>query len=141
MMPEKLDIYSDGGARGNPGEAGIGIVISKPVGRVLHEFKCYIGVKTNNQAEYAAILKALELAKDYGANSLNSYMDSELVVKQLKGEYRVRNPRLKELFLKVKRIERDFEEVNYIHVSRQNEKIQIADRLVNEAIDEKVKKR
>jgi ribonuclease HI len=84
---EELLLYSDGGSRGNPGDAGIGIVISKTDGAILHEYKSYIGRATNNQAEYTALTKALELAKGYGAKRVRCFLDSELVVKQLKGEY------------------------------------------------------
>ncbi|RMF90148.1 MAG: reverse transcriptase-like protein, partial [Methanobacteriota archaeon] len=119
--------------------AGIGIVISKPEGTVLCEFKSYIGRATNNQAEYTALIKALELAKGYGAKRLTAYLDSELVVRQLNGEYRVRNPGLRRFFQRVREMEQGFEKVLYRHVPRSNEKIKIADRLVNEAIDEKVK--
>ncbi|MFQ5800413.1 MAG: ribonuclease HI family protein [Candidatus Hydrothermarchaeales archaeon] len=134
-MLEELLIYSDGGSRGNPGDAGIGIVISKTDGTILYEFKRYIGRKTNNQAEYTALIKALEMAKGYGAERVTCFMDSELVVKQLNGEYRVKNPTLKTMFQKVRALERGFEKVAYTYVPRENDKIQIADRLVNEAID------
>ncbi len=136
---EDLVLYSDGGARGNPGDAAIGIVITKPNDAILYELKEYIGQKTNNQAEYRALIKGLEMAKGYGAKKIKSYMDSELVVKQMKGEYKVRNPGLRPLYESVRRLEKDFDLVVYRHVKRENDKIQIADRLVNEAIDEKVK--
>jgi ribonuclease HI len=136
---EELVLYSDGGARGNPGDAAIGIVIEKPDGTILYHFKKYIGEKTSNQAEYRALIKGLEIAKGYGARRLKSHLDSELVVKQMKGEYRVRNPQLKLLFQKVRALERGFDSVTYTHVSRGHDKIQIADQLVNEALDEKVK--
>lgn len=136
---DDLNVYSDGGARGNPGDAGIGIVISKTDGAILHEFKRYIGKKTNNQAEYTALITALELAKQFGAKNLTCFLDSELVVKQLNGEYRVRNRVLKPMFERVRSIEKDFARVSYTHLPRENEKIQIADKLVNEAIDEKAK--
>jgi ribonuclease HI len=139
-MVEELIVYSDGGARGNPGEAGIGVIISKPDDTILYEFKTYIGIKTNNQAEYTALIKAIELAKGYGAKRVKSYLDSELLVKQLSGEYKVRNPNLKPMFQMVRALEKNFEEVTYQHVPRENEKIKIADRLVNEAIDAKVKR-
>jgi ribonuclease HI len=136
---KELKLYSDGGARGNPGDAGLGIVITKSDGTILNENKEYIGVKTNNQAEYRALIKGLEMARYYGARKIKSHLDSELVVKQLKGEYKVRNPELKQLFQKVRALEREFDSVTYTHVPREHDKIQIADRLVNEAIDEKVK--
>ncbi len=136
---KELKLYSDGGARGNPGDAGLGIVIAKSDGTILYETKEYIGVKTNNQAEYRALIKGLEMARGYGARKVKSHLDSELVVKQLKGEYKVRNLELKLLFQKVRALEREFDSVTYIHIPREHDKIQIADRLVNEAIDEKVK--
>ncbi len=136
---DELILYSDGGARGNPGDAAVGIVITKSDGTIMYQFKKYIGEKTSNQAEYRALIKGLELAKRYGARKLTSVMDSELVVKQMKGEYRVRNPQLKLLFQKVRTLEQGFDSVMYRHVPRDHDKIQIADQLVNEALDEKVK--
>jgi ribonuclease HI len=138
---EELYLHSDGGSRGNPGNAGIGIVISKTDGSVLYEYKSYIGRTTNNQAEYTALTKALELARGYGTKRVICFLDSELVVKQLNGEYRVRNRKLIPLFQRVRAMEKSFETVKYRHVRREDEKIQIADRLVNEAIDGKVKGR
>jgi ribonuclease HI len=135
---EELYIYSDGGARGNPGEAGIGVVISSPDGTVLYEFGGYIGKKTNNQAEYSALIKALEKARDYRPKKARCFLDSELVVKQLNGEYQVRNKVLRPLFQKVLKLQEDFEEIQFSHVPRDNDKIKIADRLVNEAIDARV---
>jgi ribonuclease HI len=134
---EELMLYSDGGARGNPGAAAIGIVIAKSDGTILYETKKYIGVKTNNQAEYTGLIEGLELAKGYGTRRLKSHLDSELVVKQLKGEYRVRNKGLQPLFQRVRALEQEFDSVTYRHVPRENDKIQIADRLVNEALDER----
>ncbi len=131
----ELFVYSDGGSRGNPGKAGIGIVISKPDGTILYEHKKYIGIKTNNQAEYTALISALRIAGDYGAESVSCFLDSELVVRQLIGEYRVRNKNILPLFAKVRELEKGFKEISYSHVPREDEKIQIADRLVNEAID------
>jgi ribonuclease HI len=136
-MIEELLVYSDGGARGNPGHAGIGVLIAKPDGTQLYEFKSYLGIRTNNQAEYSALIRGLELAKDYGVKRVKSFVDSELLAKQLRGEYRVRNPVLKEMYGRAKALEKSFEEVIYEHVPREDDKIKIADRLVNEAIDSK----
>ncbi len=134
---EELILYSDGGARGNPGDAAIGIVITKPDSTILYEHKEYIGVKTNNQAEYTALIKGLEMAKGYGARKVKSHLDSELVVKQMKGEYRVRNKGLQPLFQKARALEGEFDSVTYRYVPRTHDKIQIADQLVNEALDER----
>ncbi|NQU84047.1 MAG: ribonuclease HI family protein [Parcubacteria group bacterium] len=128
-MNKKFIIFTDGGARGNPGPAGIGVFI-KDVG----EYKEYIGETTNNQAEYKAVILALEKAKDLGADELDFYLDSELVVKQLKREYKVKNIGLAPLFLKVWNLSMGFKKVTFTHVRR--EKNKEADRLVNEAIDE-----
>lgn len=92
----KLIIHTDGGARGNPGPAGIGVVIKKGV--ETHGFKKYIGETTNNQAEYRAVILALEKAKELGGEDLEFYLDSELVVKQLNREYRVKDADLAPLF-------------------------------------------
>jgi ribonuclease HI len=128
-MNKKLTIFTDGGARGNPGPAGIGVFIEG-----VGEYKKYIGETTNNQAEYKAVILALEKAKDLGAEELDFYLDSELVVKQLKREYRVRDAGLATLFVKVWNLCAEFKKVSFTHVRR--EKNKEADRLVNEAIDE-----
>ncbi len=138
-MIEEVVIYSDGGARGNPGPSGIGVVVCNDKGSILYEYREFTGVKTNNQAEYTALIKALEIALTYRAKNVRCYMDSELLVKQLNGEYRVRNPALRGLFQKVRGLESSFKKITYSHVPRANEKIQIADRLVNMAIDGRVK--
>lgn len=149
---EKIIIYTDGGARNNPGPAGIGIVIYDEAGEILKEYKEYIGEATNNQAEYKALIKGLELAQDYidsrlcgndekeGGNDkevkINCFLDSELVVKQLNKEYKVKDPSIKELYNQVLDLA-IFKNVNFEHIRR--EKNKLADRLVNEAIDEEVK--
>lgn len=137
-MIEDVLIYSDGGARGNPGPSGIGVVVCSDKGSILYEHQEFTGVKTNNQAEYTALIKALEIARDYKAKNVKCYMDSELLVKQLNGEYKVRNPVLRGLFQKARTLEKGFKGITYNHVPRTNEKIQIADRLVNMAIDGRV---
>ena len=128
----RLIIFTDGGARGNPGPAGIGIVI-KEGGKIVKEYGEYIGVATNNQAEYRALISALESAKEMGATEIAVFMDSELIVKQLKGEYRVRDAGLSPLYLKVHNLRAGFRKFFVSHVPR--EKNKEADKLVNEAID------
>ncbi len=135
-MEKRLFVYSDGGARGNPGKAAIGIVILDENEQVIEKYKEKIGIKTNNEAEYLAIIKALELAKKY-AKKAHLHSDSELVVRQLNGEYKINKKELKELFEQVEKAEKEFEEVSYQNVPRENEFIQQADKLVNEALDEK----
>ena len=139
----KLIIHTDGGARGNPGPAGIGVVIKK-VGPSsaqgfggqgeTHGFKKYIGETTNNQAEYRAVILALEKAKELGGEELEFYLDSELVVKQLNREYRVKDAGLAPLFVEVWNRGLHFKKITWHHIRREYNKE--ADKLVNEALDE-----
>ncbi len=130
---KKLIIHTDGGARGNPGSAGLGVFITDESGAVLKEHGRYLGEQTNNYAEYMAIIDALTHARDFGADEVDMYMDSELAVKQLNGEYRVKNPGLAVLFMQVHNLKLSFRKVRFMHVRRERNKD--ADRLVNEAID------
>ncbi len=133
---KKLIIYTDGASRGNPGPAGIGIVICDESGKIVKEFEEFIGTATNNIAEYRALITALELASSFSINGVDCFSDSELMVKQLNGEYRVKNEKLGKLFLRVREKEKRFERVNYIHVPREEDLIKRADKLANHAIDE-----
>ena len=133
--PEFL-IFADGASRGNPGEAGAGAVIADARGRTIKELKSFLGVTTNNVAEYRALILALEKALDLGAGSVNVYLDSELVVRQLRGEYRVREPHLKPLHEKALALLRRFARTTIQSVPRQENRR--ADQLANEAIDQKV---
>ena len=128
---------SDGGSRGNPGPGAIGIIIRKE-GKILTKYSAKIGkFVTNNISEYEALIKALELASKHTKNELTCILDSELVVKQLLGEYQVKNPKLLELFLKVQKLQENFNKIKYLHVSRWNKFQQIADELVNQELDKK----
>lgn len=128
---------SDGGSRGNPGLGAIGVLVRKD-GEILTRYSRKIGkFVTNNVAEYEALIKALELASSYTDKELTCFLDSELVVKQLLGEYRVRNPKLLELFLKVQKLQENFEKIIYKHVSRWDKFQQIVDGLLNEELDKK----
>ena len=131
----KATLHTDGGARGNPGPAGIGAVLE--IGQDKKLLKKYIGEATNNQAEYQALILGLTEAKKAGASEVDCYLDSELVVKQLKREYKVKNEGLAPLFIQVWNLTQQFNKVKFIHVFREDNKE--ADRLVNEAIDEKNK--
>lgn len=135
-MPEKIFSYSDGGARGNPGPAAIGVLICDEKGTSLFEQGETIGETTNNVAEYQAVIKALELAQEFGAEEIVHHMDSELVTKQLRGEYRLKAEHLKPLFLKVKELEKKFKKITFIHVPREHPQMRRADRQVNRALDE-----
>ena len=127
-------LYSDGGARGNPGPAGAGAVIVTPQGTV-HNYKQYLGKTTNNQAEYRALILGLQKAKALGVKELECFLDSELVVKQVNREYKVKDKDLAPLFVQVWNLSLDFKKITFSHIRR--EKNEEADRLVNEAIDER----
>ena len=130
---KKLIIHTDGGARGNPGPAGLGVYVTDPEGRVVLEHSRYIGETTNNQAEYRAVIDALEHVKSLGADEAEFFLDSELVVRQLNHQYRVRDADLAPLYLRVHNLAIGLAKVTYTHVRREMNKQ--ADRLVNEAID------
>jgi len=132
----KLFIYTDGASRGNPRPAGIGIVICNESGKIIKEYEEYIGSATNNIAEYRALIKALELASSFPVSEIDCCSDSELMVRQLNGAYRVKNEKLGKLFLQVREKEKRFERVNYFHVPREEEHLKRADKLANLAIDE-----
>lgn len=138
----KLIMHTDGGARGNPGPAGIGVVFYIMNGNGKREriagFKKYIGETTNNFAEYSALITGLERASEMGYPDVEVYMDSELVVKQMRGEYKVKEESLKPLASKVLALTNKFKSVSFSHVPR--EKNADADKLVNEAIDEEQKR-
>jgi ribonuclease HI len=133
MKYEKLKLFTDGGARGNPGPAGIGAVILDEEGKVIAEISEYIGKTTNNQAEYKALIAGLAKAKELGAEELEVFLDSELVVKQLNREYRVKDKDLAPLFLQVYNISLGFKKIIFKHIYR--EKNELADKLVNQALD------
>jgi ribonuclease HI len=129
-------IFSDGGARGNPGPAAIGFIVLSDKGQVLMANSRYVGLRTNNQAEYEALITALESAVALHAEEVICHLDSELVVKQLTGEYSVKNSELKKLWRKVQELSRRFKKASFISVPRTNIQIQKADALVNETLDE-----
>lgn len=132
-MNKKLIIYTDGGARGNPGPAGIGAVAKNEKGEIVFEISEYIGETTNNQAEYRALLAAIEKAEKLDVEELDFVLDSELVVKQLNREYKVKNQDLAPLFVKIYNAIMSFKKVTFKHVPRELNKE--ADALANKAID------
>lgn len=129
----RLTINVDGGARGNPGPAAIGVVVRDGSGEVLEERGERIGEATNNVAEYKALLRGIELAAEHGATELDLIGDSELVVRQVEGKYKVKNAGIKPLHAEVKKALRGFEAWSIRHVKRAENAD--ADRLVNEAMD------
>ena len=126
-------LYTDGGARGNPGPAAFAYVLTTADGTVLDARGEAIGVATNNVAEYRALVAGLERAAADGLRRVEVRSDSELMVKQMRGEYRVKNRDLQELFLQASRAARAIGDVTYTHVRREHN--ELADRLVNEALD------
>lgn len=139
-MSFKLHLYSDGGARGNPGPAAVAYVATNEAGVVLKTGSRYIGNHTNNQAEYHALHMALEYAADIKAQEITCYLDSELVAKQLKGEYGVKNVELQRLNDQVRLQLKTFKKVSFVNVPRAHPKISLADALVNKTLDEEALK-
>jgi ribonuclease HI len=137
MAKSMVKIFSDGGARGNPGPAGIGAVIYNEDNKILAQISEYLGVTTNNQAEYRALIAALKKAKELGVEKVECYLDSELVVKQLNHEYKVKNKDLAPLFLEIHNLVVSFKSINFFHIRREYNKE--ADRLANEAMDKGTK--
>ena len=129
----KATLWTDGGARGNPGPAAFAFVLEAEDGTVLEARGEAIGVATNNVAEYSALVAGLRGAAVAGVSELEVRSDSELMVKQMRGEYRVKNRDLQTLFLDASRAARDVGSVTYTHVRREHN--ELADRLVNEALD------
>lgn len=131
---QKIIIHTDGGSRNNPGQAAVGVVINE------HKFKKTLGIRTNNEAEYEAVVLALEKIKELFSQNeiegseINVYLDSELVCKQIKREYKIKDEKLAKLFLKVYNLMQDIPNINFYHILRDKNKE--ADRLVNEALDE-----
>ena len=126
-------LWTDGGARGNPGPAAYAYVLETEDGTVLDARGEAIGHATNNVAEYSALVAGLRRAAELGVTALELRSDSELMVKQMRGEYRVKNRDLQELFLDASRAARAVGDVTYTHVRREHN--ELADRLVNEALD------
>jgi|TARA_Y100000296_G_scaffold82066_1_gene110597 ribonuclease HI len=125
---------SDGGSRGNPGQGAIGVLVRENESILtMHSEK--IGNVTNNIAEYKGLIRALELASKHTKTELTCFLDSELVVKQLLGEYQVKNEKLLQLFLEVQKLQDNFKKIKYVHVKRNDNFQQIADVLLNIEFD------
>lgn len=139
MKPKKIHVYTDGGARGNPGPAAIGVSIKDDKDNIIQEYGEAIGKKTNNEAEYEAVIFALTKLKHlFGKSHLKNtdiilHTDSELIERQLNGKYKIENEKLQPLFLKVWNLKLNFGSIIFKHIRR--EKNKDADRMVNEALD------
>ena len=133
-LPVEATLFADGGSRGNPGPAASGAVILDSQGDVVEEVGADLGVATNNVAEWTALLIGLERAKDRGIRRLAIRMDSELVVKQIRGEYRVKHVDLQPLHARAKALLRSFEHVEIRHIPRKENAL--ADSLVKDVLDQ-----
>lgn len=134
MNYRELTVFTDGGSRGNPGSAAVGVLICDDKGQELQRHSKYIGRATNNIAEYSAVIEALNLLKKYDPRIVLFKLDSELVVRQLNGEYKVKDPVLKKLYFDIKSLLEDLNaECIFTHIRREQNKI--ADELVNIALD------
>lgn len=129
----KLTIYTDGGARGNPGPAAAGIVIKNGTGKTVASYGEYLGAQTNNYAEYSALISGLKKARELGASAVDCLLDSELVVKQMQLRYKVKEPTLQKLFMEAYNAAAVFKKIAYKHIPRENNAE--ADALVNKTLD------
>lgn len=123
MLLEEAKIYTDGGSRGNPGESACAYAICKMDDTVVEKAGYYIGIATNNQAEYYGFKQGLERARDLGIDKIMLFSDSELVVNQMTGKYRVKNQELAPLYQEVKELANSFEKIEFVHVPRELNKI------------------
>ncbi len=130
---EEVKMYADGGSRGNPGPSASGFVILDMADSILVEDGLYLGITTNNQAEYRALKLGLERAQEMGVKKVDVYMDSMLVINQMKGLYKVRNRELLPVHLAIRDIAERFEKITYTHVPRALNKL--ADSMVNQVLD------
>ena len=141
IKTEKIIVYTDGGSRGNPGPAGVGVVISNSKDKVIKKYSQDIGEKTNNEAEYEAVILALQKIKHlFGKQKtrdleIEMRMDSELVARQLGGKYKIMEEKLFPLFIKIWNLRMDFGKIDFVEIAR--EKNKEADKLANEAMDKK----
>ncbi len=129
-----LVIYSDGGSRGNPGKSAYAIVVTQD-GKVIHEHTEFLGINTNNYAEYRGLIAGITKALEMKAVSVEFVMDSELVIKQMRGEYKVKSPNIMELHKDAKALSSLIPDVTFTHVKRENRFVSRADSLLNAEMD------
>jgi len=130
----KVIIFTDGGARGNPGPAAAGVIIKDAAGKKLAGYGEYLGKQTNNYAEYSALISGLKKAKELGATEVECVLDSELVTKQMNRQYKVKEPNLQKLFIQTYNLATTFKKVTYRHILREGNKE--ADWWVNRTLDD-----
>jgi ribonuclease HI len=133
VLPNRVVLFTDGASRGNPGPASLGAIILSPEGNVLKEISKALGDQTNNYAEYMALLEGLLACAEGGAKHVTVKADSQLMIRQMKGEYKVKAPGIIPLFEKCKKVAGVFDKIEFVHVPR--EENTEADRLANEALD------
>lgn len=132
-LPEEVVVYTDGASRGNPGPAALGIAILDTSGNVLHEIRQKLGDQTNNYAEYMALKEGLAFCEAAGVSKVTVKADSQLMVRQMLGEYKVKAEGIIPIYLECKKLSQSFSEIRFEHVRREDNKH--ADRLANEALD------
>ncbi len=136
MTNTTVHLFTDGGARGNPGPAGIGGVLKDPAtGKILSRFSRYLGERTNNQAEYEAVINGLDQARNLGVRTVQCFLDSQLVAEQLSRRYKVKNSDLAKLFVQAWNRVQQFDRVTFQYIPREQNRE--ADALVNRALDER----
>lgn len=132
----RVRVYSDGAARGNPGPSGAGAVLVEPSGQIVDRLGKYLGVRTNNYAEYMGLLLGLRRARELGVREVEVFADSELMIRQLGGRYQVKSSSLRPLYQEALKLLNDFSRVKLVHVPR--EMNSAADEMSNRAIDERL---
>lgn len=133
---QKILVYTDGASRGNPGHSGIGFLLFDEHNEKLVQDFHYIGICTNNEAEYRALLAALDRAAEITKDVVECYADSELMVRQLNGQYEIKSDKLKKFFDEVQNRRKQFSAVTFNHVPREHPRLRLADKLANRGIDE-----
>jgi ribonuclease HI len=136
VRPERVRIYSDGAARGNPGPAGAGAVVTDTHGVTLARLGKFLGRQTNNHAEYMGLIIGLEAARERGAREVEIFADSQLLIRQLEGRYKMKSETLRPLFLEAQQLLKSFSRVKLMHIPR--EENGAADEMSNRAIDERM---
>lgn len=134
-MPDRVKLFTDGGCRGNPGPGAIGYIILDENNNELESHAECVGRTTNNRAEYLALIKGLDCAARHTRGTVYCFLDSELVINQISGVWRLKNDELRRLFFNVEEKKQAFREVTFTHVRRTNQQIKKVDRLLNRALE------